>query len=101
MNPASDPGHGHSPAAWTAVVVMTLALSVGTVAFFFQIWWLVIASAVATLGGLGFRFSLGRYGVGRSRSEIPTEGSRVGASGPLRRCPRGRSRGRLESPSPS
>ncbi|HEV8012664.1 MAG TPA: DUF6704 family protein [Pontimonas sp.] len=64
MNPASDPGHGHSPAAWTAVVVMTLALSVGTVAFFVQIWWLVIASAVVTLLGWGLGFLLAAMGWG-------------------------------------
>ena len=64
MNPASDPGHGHSPAAWAAVVVMTLALSVGTVAFFFHIWWLVIASAVATLVGWGLGVLLAAMGWG-------------------------------------
>lgn len=32
-NPIADPGHGHSPAAWTAVVVMLLGFTVGTVAF--------------------------------------------------------------------
>ena len=26
MNPASDPGHGHSPAAWIAVGVMLASL---------------------------------------------------------------------------
>ena len=30
----ADPGHGHSPAAWTAVVIMLLAITIGTVAFF-------------------------------------------------------------------
>lgn len=29
----ADPGHGHSPAAWTAVVVMLLGITAGTVAF--------------------------------------------------------------------
>jgi hypothetical protein len=32
-NPIADPGHGHSPAAWTAVVVMLLGFAAGTVAF--------------------------------------------------------------------
>lgn len=30
-NPIADPGHGHSPAAWTAVVIMLLATTLGTV----------------------------------------------------------------------
>jgi hypothetical protein len=85
MNPATDPGHGHSPAAWTAVLVMTLALSVGTVAFFFQIWWLVVASAVAVLVGWGLGFLLA--GVGRSRTQVPTQRPRVGATRPLPRFP--------------
>lgn len=29
-----DPGHGHSPAAWTAVIVSLIALSAGTVFLF-------------------------------------------------------------------
>lgn len=64
MNPASDPGHGHSPAAWTAVVVMTIALSIGTVAFYLQVWWLVFASAGLTLVGWGLGFLLAAWGWG-------------------------------------
>ncbi|MDP4688789.1 MAG: hypothetical protein NWS14_03605 [Pontimonas sp.] len=64
MNPASDPGHGHSPAAWTAVTVRIFALSIGTIAFFFQMWWLVIASAVLTLLGWGLGFVLAAMGWG-------------------------------------
>ena len=64
MNPASDPGHGHSPAAWTAVTVMLVFLSIGTVAFFLGVWWLVIASAVLTLVGWGLGFLLAWMGWG-------------------------------------
>lgn len=32
-NPIADPGHGHSPAAWTAVVVMLFGVAAGTIAF--------------------------------------------------------------------
>ena len=64
MNPASDPGHGHSPAAWAAVIVMILFLSIGTVAFFFGVWWLVIASGVLTLAGWGLGFVLAALGWG-------------------------------------
>ena len=39
----ADPGHGHSPAAWTAVIIMLIAFTIGTVAFFFDV-------AVARLG---------------------------------------------------
>jgi hypothetical protein len=37
-NPIGDPGHGHSPAAWTAVIIMLVAISLGTVALFIDQW---------------------------------------------------------------
>ena len=62
----SDPGHGNSPAAWTAVIIMLVAFSIGTFAFWFDVAWLVVASAglvvVGALVGLVLR-KLG-YGVG-------------------------------------
>ena len=64
MNPASDPGHGHSPAAWAAVIVMIVFLSVGTIAFYLGVWWLVIASGVLTLAGWGLGFVLAALGWG-------------------------------------
>jgi hypothetical protein len=64
MNPASDPGHGHSPAAWTAVVIMITTLSIGTIAFFLALWWLVVAMAVLTLVGWGVGFVMAALGWG-------------------------------------
>jgi hypothetical protein len=64
MDPAPDPGHGHSPAAWAAVIVMLIALSIGTVAFFLGLWWLVIASTIATFAGWGLGFVLAAAGWG-------------------------------------
>lgn len=64
MNPASDPGHGHSPAAWAAVIVMIVFLSVGTIAFYLGVWWLVVASGVLTLAGWGLGFVLAALGWG-------------------------------------
>ena len=29
----ADPGHGHSPAAWTAVIIMLVGFAVGTLFF--------------------------------------------------------------------
>lgn len=65
----SDPGHGNSPAAWTAVIIMLVAFTIGTVAFFFSIAWLVWASAGLVLVGLLVGVVLARlgYGVGGSR----------------------------------
>lgn len=51
MNEQNDPGHGHSPAAWTAVVIMLVGFTIGTIAFFFEIAWVVWASAALVLLG--------------------------------------------------
>ncbi|MEV8357546.1 DUF6704 family protein [Microbacterium sp. NPDC076895] len=68
-NPIGDPGHGHSPAAWTAVVIMLAAIALGTVAFFLEIVWLVWASVgLVVVGALaGWVMAKAGYGVGGSR----------------------------------
>lgn len=48
---SSDPGHGHSFAAWTAVTIMLVAFTIGTVAFWFELVWLVWASLVLLILG--------------------------------------------------
>jgi hypothetical protein len=49
-NSIDDPGHGHSPAAWTAVVIMLLAVTLGTVFYWFDMPALVWASAGLLVG---------------------------------------------------
>lgn len=63
-----DPGHGHSPAAWTAVIIMLVAFTIGTVAFFFEAAWLVWASAGLLVVGaiVGYVMSKVGYGVADS-----------------------------------
>lgn len=65
----SDLGHGNSPAAWTAVVIMLVAFTVGTIAFFFDVPVVVWISAVFVVVGLLVGAVLARlgYGVGGSR----------------------------------
>ena len=48
-----DPGHGHSPAAWTAVIIMLIAFTIGAVAFFFDAPIVVWASAKRAGYGVG------------------------------------------------
>lgn len=52
-NPIADPGHGHSPAAWTAVVIMLLGFAVGTVFFCLEmsvgVW---ISVAIIVIGAI-------------------------------------------------
>ena len=70
----SDPGHGNSPAAWTSVIIMLVAFTIGTVAFFFSIAWLVWVSAGLVVAGFIVGIVLARmgYGVSDSRYE-PTK----------------------------
>lgn len=64
-----DLGHGHSPAAWTAVIIMLAAFAIGTVAFYFNAPWIVVASAVLVIVGLivGWILKRAGYGVGGSK----------------------------------
>jgi len=68
---SADPGHGHSTAAWTAVTIMLIAFTIGTVAFFFEIVWLVWASTALLLLGLVAGWIMGKVGYGAS----PVDGS--------------------------
>lgn len=64
-NQYGDPGHGESPAAWTAVIVMLIGVAVGTVAFFLHQAWLVwICAGVIAVGALlGVILAKAGYGV--------------------------------------
>jgi hypothetical protein len=65
MSDENDPGHGHSPAAWVAVVVMLIGITAGTFAFWFDQALLVwISAGVVVLGALlGFVLAKLGYGV--------------------------------------
>lgn len=63
-NEIADPGHGNSPAAWTAVVIMLVAFAIGTAAFFFAIEWLVWACVGLLLVGLIVGWVMKRMGYG-------------------------------------
>ncbi|GGO61859.1 hypothetical protein GCM10010910_10660 [Microbacterium nanhaiense] len=64
-NPIGDPGHGHSPAAWTSVLIMLVAIAAGTVGLFIDQLVVVYASAVLLVLGpiVGFIVSKAGYGV--------------------------------------
>ena len=69
MSAGTVPGHGNSPAAWTAVIIMLIAFAIGTFAFWFDIAWLVWASAGLVLVGAivgGILKAVG-FGVGGDR----------------------------------
>jgi hypothetical protein len=56
--------HGHSPAAWTAVIIMLVGVTIGTVAFFVDLAWLVWASVVIVVIGLVVGWALAKAGYG-------------------------------------
>ncbi len=64
MTMESEPGHGSSPAAWTAVVIMLVAFTIGTLAFWFDIAWLVWASAGLLVVGALVGWLLAKLGYG-------------------------------------
>ncbi|GAA1738203.1 HGxxPAAW family protein [Microbacterium paludicola] len=63
-NHTDDPGHGHSPAAWTAVIIMLVAISLGTVALFIDVWALFwVAVGLLVVGPLvGWIMTKAGYG---------------------------------------
>lgn len=68
-NPIADPGHGHSPAAWIAVTIMLIAISIGTVAYVLDAPTVVFASVGLLVVGLlvGVVLKAMGYGVGGSK----------------------------------
>jgi VIT1/CCC1 family predicted Fe2+/Mn2+ transporter len=69
VSAGSDPGHGNSPAAWTAVIIMLIAFAIGTLAFWFDIAWLVWAAAGLFVVGaiVGLVLKRAGFGVGGDR----------------------------------
>ena len=62
-----DPGHGDSPAAWTAVVIMLLAIAAGTVFFFLDmpvaVWACVVVMFLGwIIGGIMSKMGFGVNG---------------------------------------
>jgi hypothetical protein len=69
-NISDEPGHGSSPAAWTAVVIMLVGVAIGTAALFFNVLPLVYLGAVLIPIGLIVGAILKKLGFG-----VPSPGS--------------------------
>jgi len=64
MTIGSDPGHGHSPAAWISVIVMLIGLSGVTLFFFLGSWIAVWVFAGVTVAGIALGPILAALGYG-------------------------------------
>ena len=69
MSDENEPGHGNSPAAWVAVIIMLVAFTIGTLAFWFtgqgaDLGWLVWASVGLLVVGALVGVVLSRLGYG-------------------------------------
>lgn len=69
-NISDEPGHGSSPAAWTAVVIMLVGVAIGTVALFFDVLAVVLVGAALIPIGLivGGVMKKAGFGVGGTRT---------------------------------
>lgn len=63
-NSIDDPGHGHSPAAWTAVVIMLVAVALGTLFYWFDMPVLVWASFGLLIVGAIVGWAMAKAGYG-------------------------------------
>lgn len=75
MSQLADPGHGHSPAAWTAVIIMLVGLSAATVFTFLSQWVLVFLSGGIVLVGWALGFILSALGWGAKGPKYQPKGS--------------------------
>jgi hypothetical protein len=73
MTIESEPGHGNSPAAWTAVIIMLVAFAAGTLFFWFDLPILVWASAGLLVIGAITGVVLARLGYGVGGSKVTTK----------------------------
>ena len=64
MSDENEPGHGNSPAAWVAVIIMLVAFTIGTLAVWFDLAWLVWASAGLLVVGALTGVVLSKLGYG-------------------------------------
>lgn len=63
-NSIGDPGHGNSPAAWTAVVIMLAAFTLGTLFFVLDLPVLVWVCAGLLVVGLLVGWGMAKAGYG-------------------------------------
>jgi hypothetical protein len=67
--------HGQTPAAWTAVVIITLAFVVGTVGMVIGQWWMFwVGVGMVVLGGIAGKI-MSMAGLGMPRADARADHS--------------------------
>lgn len=68
-NISDEPGHGSSPAAWTAVTIMLIGVAIGTLFLFLNVVVMVYVGALVVVIGLivGAVMKAAGFGVGGHR----------------------------------
>ncbi len=74
MSEQMEPGHGHSPAAWTAVIIMLVGFALGTLFFWLDMPILVWVSAGIVVLGLVVGIVLARMGYGAYGDKYASKG---------------------------
>jgi hypothetical protein len=69
-----EPGHGHSAAAWTAVIIMLVGFTAGTIVFFLNLPWAVLVSGGIVLMGLLVGVVMSKMGYGVNGSKYASGG---------------------------
>ncbi|MCU1474551.1 DUF6704 family protein [Amnibacterium sp.] len=69
-NITEEPGHGSSPAAWIAVVIMLFGIAVGTLFLFLDVLPMVYVGAVIVVVGLLVGWVLKKAGFGVNGSRL-------------------------------
>ena len=69
----TEPGHGHSAAAWTAVTIMLIAFVIGTFAFWFDQPIIVWSSVGLLVVGALVGWIMAKAGYGVNGSPTPAD----------------------------
>lgn len=69
-NQHDELGHGHSPASWAAVIIMLIAIALGTIALFIDSWPLFwVSVGILVIGPIvGWVMAKAGYGVNGSKT---------------------------------
>lgn len=90
----SEPGHGHSVAAWTGVGILLVASTLLSVGVYFGLHWAIWIGAALVLVGIGAWYGLALAGYGEKAHGARGDTARGTADDPTPGVARDTTRGR-------